>query len=356
VGKVIDFVGKDSFQNGIAAVVASVADSGEPMREVRSFLGHSIVEALGHFHLEATLSREEVGILREAIRSYVQALILKIPPMVEPVGEPSATEGLQRMAIPFGSFHGIPEVYRDQKTSIVIAGDQRATFAQARLQALRDNLQFPLLGLVIRTAFHTADMTAENAALEIDPKSGLLTWAAAEKKLIALAAENPDRPCAVFLCDGDGFKSVNDTYSHDAGDIVLRAQSDRIKAGARPGDIVARFGSGDEAIHVAFDVNSPEIAALIAQRHVKSVSASPVDIEKDGETISLHRTVSVGGTVGRIGDLETLKKEADLAQYRAKGAIFEGWTKVREPLPAGMGGEGRNRAWIYPNEEPVSRG
>lgn len=348
VGKVIDFMGKDSFQNGIATLVAAVADSGEQMRGVRSFLGHSIVEALGTVQMEATFSREEVGILREAIRSYVEALILKVPPIVEPVGEPSGAEELQGMAI--------PEMYPDQKTNILIPSDQHAAFAQARTRLLRDNLQFPLLGLVIRTAFHTADMMAENADLEIDPKSGLLTWAAAEKKLIAFAEETPDRSCAVFVCDGDGFKSVNDTYSHAAGDAVLRAQSDRIKAGARPGDIVARLGSGDEAIHVAFDVNTHEVAAMIAQRHVKAVSASPVDIEKDDQTIPLHRTVSVGGAIGRIGDWQTLVKEADLAQYRAKGAIFEGWIKVGEPLPAGMGGEGRDQAWIYPDEKRVTRG
>lgn len=355
VEKVINFMGKDSFQNGVAHIVAAAVDSGEPMRVVRGFLGHSIVEALGHVHMEATFSREEVGILREAIRSYVEALILKVPPIVAPVGEPSGSENLQRMSLPFGLYPGIPEVYRDQKTSILVAGNTDAAFGQARVQALRDNLQFPLLGLVIRTAFHTADMMAENADLEIDPNSGILTWAAAQLRLTKIIKENPELPCAVYMCDGDGMKLVNDNLGHDAGNAAMKAQAQIIFNGARPGDIVARKGTGDEVVHIAFNVTREEDAGTIADRHVRTLAATPVAVPGPSETIvTLNRTLSVGGAVGRIADLDELLRKADAALYLAKGAeLDEIWNVTKKPAPAGEGQTGRNRAVIYPNREPV---
>jgi diguanylate cyclase (GGDEF)-like protein len=355
VEKVIGFIEKDSFQNGIATIIVGVSDSGEPMRGVRSFLGHSIVEALGHFQMEETFSREEVGILREAIRCYVQALILRIPPMLEPIGAPSGVENLQRMVLPFGLYPGIPEIYRDQRTSILVSGNQAEIFGQARLQALRDNLQFPLLGLVIRTAFHTADMTAENAELEIDANSGILTWAAAGLRLAKVIKENPERPCAVYMCDGDGMKGVNDRYGHDAGNAAMRAQAQTILNGARPGDIVARKGTGDEVVHVAFDVTCDVDAGTIAGRHVRTLASTPVEVTgTSGTIVRLNRTLSVGGALGKIGDLDELLKKADAALYLAKGAeLDEDWSVTRKPAPAGEGQTGRNRAIIYPDREPV---
>ena len=121
---------------------------------------------------------------------------------------------------------------------------------------------------------------------------------------------------AVLFLDVDRFKLVNDSLGHSAGDRLLVAIADRLRATMRPEDTVARFG-GDEFTVLCEDVPSDEAAELVAERLAAAV-AKPVALV-DGEVFV---TASIGIALsGRHGDTpETLLRNADAAMYRAKEA------------------------------------
>jgi diguanylate cyclase (GGDEF)-like protein len=123
------------------------------------------------------------------------------------------------------------------------------------------------------------------------------------------------RPGAcVLLLDIDEFKAVNDSLGHHAGDQLLRAVADRLRACVREGDTAARLG-GDE-FALLLDRAGGEVDALaVAERLVRDFEER---IEISGERLSVH--VSLGIAVGVPGrdDPDELLRRADVALYEAK--------------------------------------
>jgi len=118
---------------------------------------------------------------------------------------------------------------------------------------------------------------------------------------------------AVLFIDVDGFKRVNDTYGHAAGDELLVALADRLRRAVRPADTVARFG-GDEFVLVAENVNGVAGAEGLAER-VCMIVQPPVQLGANDVTI----TISVGITLAGAGETaDVLLAQADTALYRAK--------------------------------------
>ncbi len=119
---------------------------------------------------------------------------------------------------------------------------------------------------------------------------------------------------AVMFVDLDDFKNVNDRFGHEAGDRLLVAIAERLRACVRPEDTVARLG-GDEFAVLLEDLGGAADALAVAGRIVDAID-DPVDLGA--------WTVGVGGTVGvalaRRGeaDGEELLRRADIAMYRAK--------------------------------------
>jgi diguanylate cyclase (GGDEF)-like protein len=122
---------------------------------------------------------------------------------------------------------------------------------------------------------------------------------------------------ALMMLDLDGFKAVNDTYGHDAGDALLRSTVDRLKNNIRKNDIVARFG-GDEFVLLLPDIE-PHQATNVADRIIESFK-NPFEVAGN----QLHITTSIGLTIynfvndGPIKEAKDLLKEADVALYQAK--------------------------------------
>lgn len=122
------------------------------------------------------------------------------------------------------------------------------------------------------------------------------------------------RSTAVLLLDLDGFKLVNDSLGHDAGDELLKAVADRIEFCTRESDMVFRVG-GDEFTVIAERLEAPELAANLAQR-ILGALAQPLQLG--------GRDVAVGASIGIAiyprdeGSAEMLVKGADAAMYRAK--------------------------------------
>jgi len=129
-------------------------------------------------------------------------------------------------------------------------------------------------------------------------------------------AERPDAGLAVYFCDLDDFKSVNDSLGHEAGDELLVALPPRLRQALRPADTVARFG-GDEFVILCEDLESATEAIRIAER-ITAAFGLPFELGERRHYVS----VSVGVVFvegGRATATEILR-DADAAMYRAKGA------------------------------------
>jgi diguanylate cyclase (GGDEF)-like protein len=120
------------------------------------------------------------------------------------------------------------------------------------------------------------------------------------------------RPIGVLMLDLDHFKTINDSAGHAAGDAVLCAVADRLRAEVRLEDVVGRWG-GEEFV-VILDSASAVDAGLVAERLRLRIAAEPVAVEPAGE---VPVTVSIGCAVGPE-DGEELLHHADAALYRAK--------------------------------------
>jgi diguanylate cyclase (GGDEF)-like protein len=123
----------------------------------------------------------------------------------------------------------------------------------------------------------------------------------------------------VMLLDLDGFKLVNDTHGHAAGDAVLRTLASRFTAAVRPEDTVARFG-GDEFAVLCGPVPDQR-TALVVGRRLLSAAAEPLPTEAVtvGVGASLGIT-TVSGQARLETTVEALLGEADTALYSAKRA------------------------------------
>ena len=118
---------------------------------------------------------------------------------------------------------------------------------------------------------------------------------------------------AALLVDVDRFKSVNDTYGHAAGDVVLREVAERLRGHLRAADVVARYG-GEEFL-VVLSASPREDAMMVAERLRSAVAGEPVRAE--GEALRI--TASIGVASGEAGTPpDDLVAAADAALYRAK--------------------------------------
>jgi diguanylate cyclase (GGDEF)-like protein len=125
-------------------------------------------------------------------------------------------------------------------------------------------------------------------------------------------AGSPASKLTVFCLDLDGFKAVNDRFGHAAGDAVLVAVADRLRASVRDADFVCRIG-GDEFVILLPDITDAEAAAA-ARRIISAVS----------EPFEFAPTARVGASIGlasapRDGiTADELLSAADRAMYEAK--------------------------------------
>jgi diguanylate cyclase (GGDEF)-like protein/PAS domain S-box-containing protein len=140
-----------------------------------------------------------------------------------------------------------------------------------------------------------------------DPLTGVLNRLALFEALAEPLRDRPEQ-VAVAYCDLDGFKEVNDTFGHDAGDRLLVRIATALQSAVRGGDLVARVG-GDEFVAAFVDVDQATVERVV-ERMAEAVSASAEDFAVG---------ISVGTVNGREGDKpEDLIRRADRAMYRHK--------------------------------------
>jgi diguanylate cyclase (GGDEF)-like protein/PAS domain S-box-containing protein len=127
-----------------------------------------------------------------------------------------------------------------------------------------------------------------------------------------LARAVSGRDVAVLLIDLDGFKAVNDTMGHPAGDELLRQVAERLTRCLRTDDLAARLG-GDEFAAVVD--TGPDVDLLAIAARILTALREPYDLK--------GRTVIVGASIGVAtgeADASDLLRDADIAMYTAKAA------------------------------------
>ena len=120
-----------------------------------------------------------------------------------------------------------------------------------------------------------------------------------------------------MLVDLDGFKQVNDTQGHEAGDRVLSWVARQLEAVVRRTDLVARLG-GDEFVVVLCALESPDTARFIAAKIVSAL-ARPIDAGGN-QLVQIGASVGIAYTDSRTDAPEALMRRADDAMYEAKRA------------------------------------
>jgi diguanylate cyclase (GGDEF)-like protein/hemerythrin-like metal-binding protein len=151
---------------------------------------------------------------------------------------------------------------------------------------------------------------------------------------------------ALLFLDLDGFKPVNDSYGHEAGDVVLKVVAKRLQECVRDMDTVARMG-GDEFAIISNSVKSRIDAEVVAQKILDSVA--------EGIQINAIHSCAIGVSIGisiypdNGAEIDILMSVADAAMYESKAAGKNTYT-ISELKNAHYGS---GEPWIRPDEIPM---
>lgn len=135
-------------------------------------------------------------------------------------------------------------------------------------------------------------------------------------KILLQRAAARGRPLSICITDIDRFKSINDTYGHDAGDDVLREIANRIRSTVRGADLACRYG-GEEFVVVMPDTDMA-MAVPIAERLRSVIEATPFRLKQSGVDLTVTASLGLASVAENTHTPEFLLKSADRALYEAK--------------------------------------
>lgn len=152
----------------------------------------------------------------------------------------------------------------------------------------------------------------------IDSLTGLLNRRALFERLSQemARAKRHGSVLSVILCDMDGFKEINDTYGHTAGDEVLRYIAQTLKEPLRRADTVGRYG-GDEFM-IILPATSAKGAQSLAERIRSTIEATEFQVA-EGRTVRLSVSIGVA-ECNPESDINDIVRNADKALYTSKQA------------------------------------
>jgi diguanylate cyclase (GGDEF)-like protein len=217
-------------------------------------------------------------------------------------------------------YAGVPLRFEGERVGVLCIGDsQPRDFDDDEDRSLRD------LAVMVEQELQVARMSQTQLALartneELQMKANVdvLTRLWNRRAILEIAqtermVATGSTRMAALLIDLDDFKSINDRFGHAAGDEVLRASAQRLRASVRAEDAVGRLG-GDEFLVLVADAQAEDMAAM-AER-IRALQSKPL-IRFGPHLIAL--TCSVGYAVGPAsGPIDGLLRLADEALYRAK--------------------------------------
>lgn len=159
-----------------------------------------------------------------------------------------------------------------------------------------------------------------------DPLTGLLNRRAfLEQAQRALyQAEREQLSCAFLFIDLDGFKALNDSYGHQAGDDLLKQVAERLQAQSRRSDLTARFG-GDEFVMLLVGASHNQCQVAV-DRHYQALT-TPFEIGSQAHTLGCSVGVALYPEHG--ASVDELARYADLTMYQVKAG--GGGIRVYQP-------------------------
>lgn len=147
-----------------------------------------------------------------------------------------------------------------------------------------------------------------------DPLTGAYTRQSGEEALSLLFRLNgmADKPLTVAFLDLDRFKSINDSFGHEAGDQCLRALAEGIRSGLRRSDLLIRWG-GEEFVVILPDTPANSVLPLLKRLRETSLGQRP-----DGSPLTTSIGIADSHEAG-VTSWEMLIQRSDLRMYAAKG-------------------------------------
>ena len=151
-----------------------------------------------------------------------------------------------------------------------------------------------------------------------DALTGLHNRRYMESHLATLVEQAATRgkPLSLLVLDIDYFKSINDTYGHDAGDDVLREFALRVKKSIRGIDLACRLG-GEEFV-VVMPETDMAVAGMVAERLRRRIASEGFAIDHGARTVEVTISIGLAALAAASDDAAAIIKRADQALYRAK--------------------------------------
>lgn len=215
----------------------------------------------------------------------------------------------------------------DQRLELpAVRKDGTSLMVEVRLRALKVNTRTQFSAFLHDISDRKAMEARREQEARHDALTGLINRRALGELLpLALArADRNQRPMALVFIDLDGFKTVNDTFGHEAGDELLRVIATRLREGSRASDMVARLAGDEFTVALEGVQNGLSDARAVAAKLLESI-AEPVELRCGTANVHASMGIAVYEPCSAINATELIR-EADSWMYKAKragkGTIF----------------------------------
>ncbi|MCK4178171.1 diguanylate cyclase domain-containing protein [Aciditerrimonas ferrireducens] len=283
----------------------------DPMWQVTDLATHLIARWLGTGVAASPEEREQVAATGATLaRQRAQAARLA---MHRP-GQPAVPVGMV-MRLNVWWADAVQSILREEARRL---GVGRATLAEA-LDVVVRSARWSTLQMLDRLDEEMRSLEARLSHLALhDPLTGVANRSLLLEHLERALARLGRRPgeLGVFYVDLDGFKALNDTQGHAAGDELLRAAARTLQGALRAGDLVARVG-GDEFVAVCEQLTDPPREALqLGRRLCRALRAAPVTLGP--AEVPLAASTGIVSLRAARPSVDELLRAADRAMYHAK--------------------------------------